>query len=152
MKDAGILLYNIPKEKGDRISLLCNKLNIKVKWVEPREFTLPIEKLADFRSVNLEAENSKKDNKESNKENDTFPLNPDNINNSLESFRGEMFVMVNFSEELLDRFLKEYKMKQIEPVFLKAILTPHNKSWNSLMLNKELMRERLEMSRFTNKK
>lgn len=148
MKDAGILLYNLGNKKGEQISGLCSNLDIKIRWVKPEEFYLPLAGLTDF---------SGKDTKILNVQNNTNILNTplakrDYENGTKESFSGEMFVMVNFSEELLDRFLREYKLKQIEPVFLKAILTPHNKTWNSLMLNQELIRERLEMSRLNNKK
>jgi hypothetical protein len=145
MKEAGILLYNLGTEKGEQINQLCTRLNIKVRWIKTEEFHLPLADLINFKSKDLKIlKNSNLPNSYVNQE--------EFKEGSNEGFRGEMFVMVNFSEELLDRFLREYKLKQIEPVFLKAILTPHNKSWSSNMLNKELMRERLEMSLLNHKK
>ncbi|MDF2803719.1 MAG: hypothetical protein K0S61_3622 [Anaerocolumna sp.] len=146
MKEAGILLYNLANEKGEKISRLCNQLSINVRWVQPGEYSLPLNKLTNFSGSNLKILNSGVD-----KDFSKVSLATDN-SKDLEKFIGEMFVMVDFSEELLDRFLKEYKIKQIEPVFLKAILTPHNRTWSSSMLNKELIRERLEISRLNNKK
>lgn len=129
MKEAGILLFNLANKKGDQIRNLCNILGIKVRWVNSNEYNLSLDSLANFSGpVSLEYQNT-----------------TDNL-------LGEMFIMVNFSDELLDKFLKEYKLSKIEPVFLKAILTPHNKTWSSIMLQKELIRERLEINRSHNRK
>jgi hypothetical protein len=57
------------------------------------------------------------------------------------NFREEMMVMSGFSGDRLDAFLQFFHEMQLEPVALKAIVTPHNCSWNSLQLHDELLRE-----------
>ncbi len=130
MKEAGVLLYNLATDKGEQINKLCNVLGIKVRWVEPKEYNLSLDSLSNFGGPVSVLANQK----------------------TTDNFLGEMMVMVNFTDELLDKFLKEYKLNKIEPVFLKAILTPHNKTWSSIMLQKELIRERLEINRSYNRK
>lgn len=129
MSEAGLLLYNIEEKKKEKISKLCSELGIKVKVVNPLEYKQPIENLLNFNNDGVSV---------------VSVLTATTPN---DTFQGEMFIMVGFSNELLDKFLREYRVKQIEPVFLKAILTPYNKTWTSIMLYNELMREHIEMSR-----
>lgn len=57
----------------------------------------------------------------------------------------EIIIFSGISSDELDKFLAEYKKKGIEPVGLKAILTPHNISWSVYELVQELQRERIAM-------
>ncbi|MFV0344394.1 MAG: DUF3783 domain-containing protein [Anaerocolumna sp.] len=145
MEQAGILLFNIEEKKRNRISDLCSENGIKTKWVQPEEYLLPLERVSNFG----EDIGGKNTDTEKNTEQNVY--SGINVHKEVEKFPGEMFVMVDFSKELLDQFLTEYRMKQIEPVLLKAVLTKHNKTWNSIMLYKELMRERLELLQMNKK-
>jgi len=54
---------------------------------------------------------------------------------------GEMLVFSGFSSEALDEFLAQYKNRGIEPIPLKAVLTPANIRWTPAALYEELRRE-----------
>lgn len=58
----------------------------------------------------------------------------------------EMILIAGFSEELLDRFLKESRRKGCS-VSLKAVLTPNNAVWNARMLQDHVKQERTEVMR-----
>lgn len=54
----------------------------------------------------------------------------------------ELLIFVGMTEEKLDEFLTEYKKQGIEPISLKAMVTPHNISWSVYQLVAELIKER----------
>jgi hypothetical protein len=58
----------------------------------------------------------------------------------------EMMVFCGFTSEALDEFLKAYREANIQPIALKAIVTPYNHSWNLYQLSQELFREHLQMN------
>ena len=119
MEQSEILLYNLVSAKGNKIEKLCNRLNITVKHVTASEYLEPIGYLAGLPGITSKGE--------------IFTGEP---------FVDEMLVMSEFSETLLNTFLKEFKVQHIDPVYLKAIITSQNKTWDSLELNKELSYER----------
>lgn len=125
MEQPGILLYNLKNAKGNKIEKLCRRLNIKVKYVDTAEYLEPIGYLAglsDIKSIGVEL--------------------------TEESFKDEMLIMNEISDKLLDSFLKEYKNIHIEPVSYKAIITIHNRNWNSIQLKEELSREHEAMKKY----
>lgn len=119
MEQPVILLYNLSNGKGKKIEKLSNRLKIKVKYVDASKYGEPIGFLAEIPDIG--------ENRQAYEE---------------PSFTDEMLIMSGFSDELLNSFLKEYKKQHMEPVALKAIITPRNRTWNSFALNKELNRER----------
>ncbi|WMJ86655.1 DUF3783 domain-containing protein [Anaerocolumna sp. MB42-C2] len=119
MEQPVILLYNLESAKGKKIEKLCNRLNITVKHVISSQYKEPIGYLTGLPGITSKGE--------------IFAGEP---------FLDEMLVMSEFSETLLNTFLKEFKVQHIDPVYLKAIITSQNKTWDSLELNKELTRER----------
>lgn len=54
----------------------------------------------------------------------------------------ELIIFSGLSDENIDKFLEEYKKSGIEPVVLKAIVTPTNISWSLYELVCELEKER----------
>lgn len=58
------------------------------------------------------------------------------------NFSEEMLVMKDFSEERLNQFLDFFRENHLEPIKLKAVLTPVTQYWSSLKLYDELLRER----------
>ena len=54
----------------------------------------------------------------------------------------ELLIFVGMTEKKLDEFLTEYKKRGIEPISLKAMVTPHNISWSVYQLVAELIKER----------
>ena len=119
MEQPKILLYNLGNAKGKKIEKLCSRFNITVKHVTTSQYSESIGYLAGLPGIKSKGE--------------IFAGDP---------FLDEMLVMSEFSEALLNTFLKEFKVQHIDPVYLKAIITSQNKTWNSLELNKELTRER----------
>ena len=116
-----ILFYNLDNEKGRKIKLICLQLKIKIKKAEKADYLQPIGSFCGLMEKN----------------------NAPSFTG--ETFTDEMLVMKDFNNELLDRFLFEFRKKQIERVNLKAIVTPQNISWNSLELHEELVKEHESM-------
>lgn len=54
----------------------------------------------------------------------------------------ELIIFSGLSDENIDKFLEEYKKSGIEPVVLKAVVTPTNISWSLYELMCELEKER----------
>ena len=116
---AKILLYDLKNLAGKKIQKLCGRLNIEIVKVKQEDFSKPLKVAAGL----AEAEES--------------------ISNGSEvNFSEPMLVLVDFTEELLDRYLKEYKVMHIPPSDLKAVLTEHNQNWNAMKLYQELCGER----------
>ena len=61
-------------------------------------------------------------------------------------FEDEMLLMAGFSDRQLDRLLRALRQEGMQTVRLKAVLTPHNASWDSLHLYRELSDEASRMS------
>lgn len=57
----------------------------------------------------------------------------------------EILIFHDLSSDALDFFLAAYRKAGIEPVALKAIVTPHNQSWPLYALTEELQKERAAM-------
>lgn len=113
-----ILFYNLNNSKGKQIKLLCMRLKIRIKPVDPADYTLPVGKLLGFDDITLtEAGTSETD------------------------FHDEMLVFSGFTNSMLDHFLSEYRKMRIPKTNLKAVITEHNISWSSIALHDELQRE-----------
>lgn len=119
MRQAQILLYNLNNAKGSKIEKLCKRLAIAVSHIKKEQYHYTIGYLAGV----LE----------------TDEMIKQMDDNSIEE---EVFVMVDFPDQLLDQFLKEYRKTHIEPVSLKAILTSSNETWCFYELYRELSVER----------
>ena len=63
------------------------------------------------------------------------------------AFPSEMLVFCGVNSNQLDLWLAEYKKTGLEPIPLKAALTPVNARWNPVMLYMEIMKEHLTMNR-----
>ena len=111
-----VLLYNLNNDKGAKIRRMCLPLGLRARLVEPAEYGLPLNELAEGAA----------------------PETPW----TGEVFDDEVLLLVNCPGPLLDRFLQGFRRNKIPPVGLKAVLTPTNGAWNSLQLREELARER----------
>ena len=58
-------------------------------------------------------------------------------------FKIEMIVLSGINTDEIDTFLKEYRKSGLEPIPLRAMLTPHNIHWTPKKLHKELMIEHM---------
>ena len=111
-----ILLYNLDNPKGAKIRRMCLPLGLRTRLVAPEEYGLPLGELVDGAA----------------------PETPW----TGETFGDEMLLLVNCTGPLLDRFLQGFRRNKIPAVYLKAVLTPTNRDWNSVALHGELTRER----------
>ena len=59
----------------------------------------------------------------------------------------ELLIFSGIPEGMLDLILAEYRKEKIEPVALKAIVTPHNIGWTVYELSSELAKEHAAMHR-----
>ena len=111
-----ILLYNLDSPKGAQMRKLCMPLKLLTRSVPTVSYRLSLAELADG------------------KEPKTPYRGP--------AFSDEMILLVNCSSAMLDQFLQGFRRHKIPQVPLKAILTPTNSEWDSLMLHDELTKER----------
>ena len=85
-----ILFYNLSNEKGKKIRLICLKLHIRIKQVDPVDYAKPIGMLAGIKDFPAPQDDA------------SFSSDP-----KLEAFTDEMLVMKDFDGRLLDRFLPD---------------------------------------------
>lgn len=126
MEQPKLLLYNLTNVKGNKIEKLCNRLTITVRHINIPEYKESIGFLAGMPG--------------------TWGTGLTE-NENTDSFEDEMLILVDFTDALLNTFLKEFKIQHIEPVELKAIITQQNRTWNSIQLHEELNRERKAFGR-----
>ncbi len=113
-----LLLYNLQGEKASRIKELCVRMGVVIATVPVSMYLEPIEVLVG---------------------------GPEVTRLGLECpcclFEDEMLLFNGFTDQKLTEFLTAYRAEGIEPVFLKATVTPHNRLWNSLQLRDKLKEE-----------
>ena len=114
-----ILLYNFTGSDRHRmIQRYLRKSGVSIRKVEAPEFLHPLGYLFEIPGFSTDSR---------------FNLGG--------NFQDEMMVMRGFSEEQTDRFLAFFREQNLEPVRLKAVLTPITEHWDSLKLYHELCRE-----------
>lgn len=119
MPGAQILLYNFKDQ--DRLRLIRRYLNrhhVAVRIVQQQEYLESLGFLFEIPG---------------------FSKNP--IFNLGQNFQEEMMVLKDFSSEMLDEFLAFFKVNNLQPVNLKAMLTPVTVHWDSMKLYEELTKE-----------
>ena len=116
------LLYNLSGDKGRKIRMLCMKQKLKIKAVDPSQYGEKIGALAGIAGMELTG----------------IPYDED-------TFADEMMVLVDFSDQTLNRFLSGFKTLKIPRVDLKAVLTETNCQWTSIELHQEIAKEHEQM-------
>ena len=116
-----VLLYNIPKEKQQKIAFAAWKLGIPVRSVAPEDFSHPLGWLLGLEGFSPAAA-------------------------AEDAFREEMLVMHGLSSPQFSGFLDGLRRGRV-PVALKAVATEHNVSWSSAALCRELQQEHEAMRR-----
>lgn len=116
MSTPTLLMYNLESEKGNKIKLICLRLKIKIRIVKKEEYLQPLGAVAGL-------------------------LPGNDLIYQEKGFDDEMMVMVNFTGGMVNAFLQEMRRQQIEPVSLKAMLTPTNARWDSITLHEEIKKE-----------
>lgn len=118
MKEKKILLFHISEKKTEEISALCRELQIETVQIEKSRYYDFLGTLAGIPGLKRPA-----------------PVYRG------EELSGEMLVFFGLDSEDLDIFLAEYRKRGIERIDLKAVMTPHNMTWNPLKLYEELSAE-----------
>ena len=115
-----VLLFNLNGQRRQNVEAVCRKLSLDVYVVEREHFKSPLGSLVGIRGLSL---------------------SPGGTGNAA----GEMLIFYGLSSDDLDRFLESYREEETNPVKLKAVLTPHNMSWDAGRLYEELEKERKEI-------
>ncbi len=115
-----VLLYNLDTEKGRRIKLLCMALKLRVRSVSPEKYGLTVDQV-------LHGEGAE--------------------TSGGEPFPEEMLVMADMTSGQVDQLLQGFRRKKIQPVALKAIVTPANLQWDARKLRDELTAEHEAMKK-----
>lgn len=119
---AKILLFGLQKEKNRVVCRAAEKIGADVTVVNRRDYGQKIGALAGISGFH-------KDGK--------VYRGPD--------FVTEMLVFSGMDSQQVDTFLVEYKATGLQPVALKAIVTPYNVSWTAEALFRELMKEHIQL-------
>ena len=118
-----VLLSNLDNDKGRKLRFLLVRMGMRIRVVNPEEYSLPVGVLAGMKDVV-----------------------PEKADAEAEVFSDEMMVMKGFSNSRLDQFLKGMRKAGIERVDYKAVLTPTNCRWNSWQLYQEIRKEHEAMT------
>ncbi|SFG60103.1 protein of unknown function [Lachnospiraceae bacterium C7] len=118
-----ILIFNISGEKNKAIHQLCKELKIEVVEVETNDYKQKIGALAHIDGFKKEV-----------------------IHGTVLDIPGEMLIFSGLNSGDVDKFLAEYRAKKIEPIPLKAVVTPTNITWRANELFKEIVKEHAEMN------
>ena len=117
IQGAKVLVFHMERAKEKQIRLLCRRLNIEVVKVVARDYQQKLGSLAGIVG---------------------FAKEP--VTDGVE-LDGEMMIFSGMDSAAMDRFLAEYRKNGIEPVSLKAVITPHNIFWTAEEVYRELERE-----------
>ncbi len=115
-----VLLYSEDEMKAAAISGLCNELHISFRRLKRSDLGSMVVSLV---SPAIDPIRSKK--------------------TSVPAIyaQPEIMIMSGFEDGKLDMYLAAYKNREIEPVRLKAVLTPYNCMWSVYELTQELEKE-----------
>ena len=108
-----VLMYNLPPASRTQVELLCRELGITARNVERRKQGLTLGAL--------------------------LGLLPEVPGGS--EVPGQMLVMAYFDRDMLDAFLRGFRVRQIPPIPHKAMLTLTNTAWTGPELYENLSRE-----------
>lgn len=111
-----MLCFNISAEKSGKIRLLAMRLCVRIRAVEPAEFTETLAALCGWEPPAATA-------------------------SADAPFTDEMLVLCNLNGTQLNAFLSGFRQGQIAPVALKAVLTDTNRLWSAVTLHQELAQE-----------
>ena len=117
-----ILLFHINIFKQGSIRALCEDLGIDVRVITDGDLSRTMGQIAGISST------------------------PDLHGGKPVPFSDEMMVFCGMSSDQLDRFLSEYRQREISPIPLKAVLTSVNAKWLPGRLCMELKKEQQSLS------
>ncbi len=122
-----VLLYNLSgTEAGRKLKPVLLRMKVRIRIVEPESYRLPIVELLTGQKPSPEA--------------------PGEGGAAPEALPEPMMVLGGFTNGRLDLLLSEMRKHNVPPIALKAVITAHNQSWDSLTLYEELKKEHEAMS------
>lgn len=118
-----ILLFELKENKLEKLLEICNILGITTRQIQPKDYRQKMGYLAGIRGFSRE-----------------------HAVYSGGALPTEMLVFSGMDSDQVDSFLAAYRESELEPIALKAQLTPHNVRWTPRELFSELMKEHLAFS------
>ena len=116
-----VLVYNMEGgNKGRMVKLICMQMGIRIKVVDKSQYMKPIGELAGLKEITGQGQDESYEG---------------------EGFTDEMLIMCGLTGSRIDQLLDSFRRQKLERIALKAVLTEHNKTWNSIQLHDELCRE-----------
>lgn len=120
MKNAGtILMYNCSGEEFSKLKQIFAMLRLRMRVVEPDRYHIPLEELAKGRGEPGEA---------------------------AEPLPEPMLVFCYLPQALFHQVLEVIRVAKLPPIPLKAVLTETNRTWDTIQLHAELLKEREAIS------
>ena len=121
-----VLVYNMEGgNKGRMVKLICMQMGIRIKTVDKSQYMKPIGELAGLKEITGQGQDESYEG---------------------EGFTDEMLIMCGLTGSRIDQLLDSFRRQKLERIALKAVLTEHNKTWNSIQLHDELRREHEHMN------
>ncbi len=115
------LFYNFDETRLRKAKFALMPLKITVKAVKKEDFSQPIGSLAEVKGIE-----------------------PVDDKYTGEGFSDEMIVMNNFTSEKIDLLIRALIKHGVGRVALKAVITPVNKTWDSIELHNAVKADYLE--------
>ena len=116
MKNAGTgLMYHCSGEGFSRLKQIFAMLHLRMRVVEPDRYHVPLEELA---------------------------VGKGEAGEMAEPLPEAMLVFCGLGQALLNQVLEVIRVAKLPPIPLKAVLTDTNRTWNTIQLHEELLRER----------
>jgi len=121
-----ILLYTTNKEKAEAIEKLCQGLSFQFRRLTPADIHCSVAAVVsgDYK----------------------FPLGR-KAPLPAAYVQPELLIFSGLKDKSLDRFLQQYKKAGLQPIQLKAVVTPFNCNWTIYDLTQQLQREHAAMHR-----
>lgn len=120
MKNAGtVLMYGCSGDRFSKLKQIFAMLRLRMRVVEPDRYHVPLAELAQGKGEPGEA---------------------------AEPLSEPMLVFCGLGEALLNQVLEVIRLSKLPPIPLKAVMTETNRSWNTLQLHEELLKEREAMA------
>ena len=116
MKNAGtVLMYNCSGESFAKLRQIFAMLRLRMRVVEPDRYHIPLEELAAGKGEPGE---------------------------TVEPLPEPMLVFCYLPPALFHQVLEVIRVAKLPPIPLKAVLTDTNRTWDTMQLHEELVRER----------
>ena len=116
-----VLLYHFQgTRRGRLLKSILVTMGVRIKNVERSEYRKPIGELAGLKEITGQGQDESYEG---------------------EGFTDEMLIMCGLTGSRIDQLLDSFRRQKLERIALKAVLTEHNKTWNSIQLHDELCRE-----------